>query len=200
MAGPDGPSARGRRPAERQLEPESMHERVTRIEVKCVLPGDIRLALDLRNDRGQLADHRLSHHSPPEAAADDALVCERLFGTKQPHRSQDGHHGTRPRSARRAIDFSFGEDRDVAKIRILPRWWRGEDGAVDAVETGFEWMLDTNRRLHGILDRHARAPKIVEATAADGDARRFAIDDGVERAAERHIGSHLPAVDLHGNP
>ena len=53
-----------------------------------------------------------------EAGADDAFVGEGLFRRQQAHGREHGHHGAGARAARRSIDLSVGEDRDVAQIGV----------------------------------------------------------------------------------
>ena len=47
----------------------------------------------------------------------------------------------------------------------------------------------------GAADRHPGAAKLRQVCGVDRQADRFAVDDGVERAAERDVDEHLPLPD-----
>ena len=47
------------------------------------------------------------------------------------------------------------------------------------------------------LDLHADAAQLGKVRGVDRQAHRFAVDDGVERAAEGDVGTNLPRAELH---
>jgi len=95
------------------------------------------------------------------------------------------------------VDDNFiGNVKELRKL--LPELRRrGEDRAVDAFEARVVRMDNAAQLLDLSRDRHAKLSQLGQMRAVDRHAGRFGIDDGVERAAERHIHRNLAAADRH---
>src|SRR6476661_765406 len=118
----------------RSAKQESRAERIARVEAEDVAPRAVGAPLDFGYDGRVPVDRRsVARHPRVEHRVDDRLVAKPLADGDQTALVEDREASRGARSARRPIDFTVGEDRDVA-LAVLGRF--PEDDPVDAGELG----------------------------------------------------------------
>ncbi len=94
----------------------------------------------------------------------------------------------------------LGRHGDASKVGAPIPGRSGEDRPVDPAQGLFQRMNDRARGFHGLDDFHADAPQLGQLARADAQPDGLAVDDGVERPAERDVGAKDSRTELEGQP
>ncbi len=95
-----------------------MPERVVRIDEELASPCDVGASLDFGNDRGVRAEAGRPDDAAGEAGAENALDDEGLGLLYLPAGEGDREASADSGSGRAPVDLAFGEDADVAAVRV----------------------------------------------------------------------------------
>ena len=178
---------------------ESVLQRIGVVDQERVLAGDPGRACNLRHDRRIVADHRPAGHAARRTACRSGSRARTAVVAEQPHGVETAMTAAVPVPHGDRSTSRVGKDRDVSQVGAVVVRRAGEDRAVDAAAGPARADARSCARLRSRrLIVHAGAAQLGQMRGVQRQADRFAVDDRVERAAERDIGAKLPRAELHG--